>query len=139
MTVPTDLSGQNRLSKFLDDCQFLGPVRFVAMNDGAILEAVGNFENLRINETANGKFATVADEGGEFECHLNVDKISGIKMLKKFAKDQSYELYIIRFTDSEEKTVLSAMLHGKEGVYEEGAVDYWKKLKDAFGEDQKII
>jgi hypothetical protein len=36
------------------------------------------------------------------------------------------------------KTVLSAMLHGDKGEYEEGAVAYWTKLRDAFGADQKL-
>jgi hypothetical protein len=43
MTLPADLEGQTRLKKFLEDCELLGPVRFVAMTDGAILETVGSF------------------------------------------------------------------------------------------------
>ena len=35
------------LERFLGDLEFLGPVRFVVQGPGAILEAIGSFENLR--------------------------------------------------------------------------------------------
>lgn len=49
-----------------------------------------------------------------------------------------YELYITRFLDAEGETVLSAMLHGKDGSYEPGATDYWEKLRETFGAEQKV-
>lgn len=50
-----DLRGKERLEKFLGDCALLGPVRFVCMTDGAILEAVGSFDNLRYSDNSKGR------------------------------------------------------------------------------------
>lgn len=50
-----DLPGKERLEKFIDDCGLLGPVRFVCMTDGAILEAVGSFDNLRYSDLPKGR------------------------------------------------------------------------------------
>lgn len=50
-----DLQGRGRLEKFLADCALLGPVRFVCMTDGAILEAVGSFDNLRYSDLPKGR------------------------------------------------------------------------------------
>lgn len=50
-----DLQGRERLEKFIGDCVLLGPVRFVCMTDGAILEAVGSFDNLRYSDLAKGR------------------------------------------------------------------------------------
>lgn len=50
-----DLKGKERLEKFLGDCALLGPVRFVCMTDGAILEAVGSFDNLRYSDNPKGR------------------------------------------------------------------------------------
>ncbi|KAG5175022.1 hypothetical protein JKP88DRAFT_229445 [Tribonema minus] len=138
MTVSIDLKGKERLQKYLKDCELLGPVRFVSMNDGAILEAVGSFENLRFNDLEKGTYATLSGDDEGFECHLNIDRVNGITMLTKPAKDASHDLYITRFVDAEGKTVLSAMLQAEGGQYEEGAVAYWTKLREAFGAEQKL-
>lgn len=50
-----DLTGRERLEKFIDDCGLLGPVRFVCMTDGAILEAVGSFDNIRYSDLPKGR------------------------------------------------------------------------------------
>ena len=50
-----DLEGRERLEKFLGDCALLGPVRFVCITDGAILEAVGSFDNLRYSDLPKGR------------------------------------------------------------------------------------
>ena len=50
-----DLKGRERLEKFIGDCVLLGPIRFVCMTDGAILEAVGSFENLRYSNLDKGR------------------------------------------------------------------------------------
>lgn len=49
-----------------------------------------------------------------------------------------HDLYITRFLDTEGETVLSAMLHGKDGSYEPGATDYWEKLRKTFGAEQTV-
>ena len=49
--------------------------RFVVQGPGAILEAVGSFENLRIKEIpGKGPLATVSDEDNAFECHVRYDR-----------------------------------------------------------------
>lgn len=55
--VRQDLKGRERLEKFIDDCALLGPVRFVCMTDGAVLEAVGSFDNLRYSDLPKGRRA----------------------------------------------------------------------------------
>lgn len=52
-----DLAGRERLEKFIEDCELLGPVRFVCMTDGAILESVGSFDNLRYSDQPKGRCA----------------------------------------------------------------------------------
>lgn len=52
-----DLQGRERLEKFLGDCALLGPVRFICITDGAILEAVGSFDNLRYSDLPKGRLA----------------------------------------------------------------------------------
>ncbi|CAM9786209.1 unnamed protein product [Ectocarpus sp. 6 AP-2014] len=136
-SIPSDLKGRERLEKFLGDCALLGPTRFVSVTDGAILEAVGSFDNLRYTDLPKGRYATVS-EGKGFECHLNCDKVKSIKMVTKQSPGGSFDLYITRFLDEEGNTLLSAMLHGVDGAYEPGAAGYWDKLRKTFGEDQSV-
>lgn len=59
------------VKRFLGDLEFLGPTRFVVVGTGAILEAVGSFENLRVKEIPDkGPLVTVSSEDNDFECHL---------------------------------------------------------------------
>eukprot|EP00752_Nemacystus_decipiens_P002425 g2285.t1 len=136
-SIPSDLQGRERLEKFLADCALLGPVRFVCMTEGAILEAVGSFDNLRYSDLPKGRYATVS-EGAGFECHLNCDKIKSINMVTKRSPSGTYDLYITRFLDEAGGTLLSAMLHGVDGAYEPGAADYWEKLRQTFGAEQTV-
>lgn len=50
------MEGRERLEKFLGDCALLGPTRFVCVTDGAILEAVGSFDNLRYTDLPKGRW-----------------------------------------------------------------------------------
>ena len=47
MAAVDGIEGKARLKQFLQDLELLGPVRFVALTDGAILEAVGSFGESR--------------------------------------------------------------------------------------------
>lgn len=139
MATVDAVAGKERLRKFLEDCELLGPVRFVALTEGAILEAVGSFDNLRYTELEKGTYATVSDGDSTFEAHLNCDRVASVNMLTKPNKEGTSELYITRFSDGQGNTLLSATLHaGEGGDYEDGAVAYWKKLQGAFGEQQQI-
>lgn len=61
-----------------------------------------------------------------------------INMVTKRSKDNDFDLYITRFLDEKGDTLLSAMLHSTDGVYEPGATDYWQKLRKSFGAEQTI-
>ncbi|CAM9569298.1 unnamed protein product [Choristocarpus tenellus] len=136
-SLPKDLEGSERLERFLEDFEILGPMRFVSVKEGAILECVGSFENFRSSDQSKGRYLTVSNESG-FECHINTDKVKSISMVTKPSKDEKYELYITRLYDAKGDVILAALIHGVDGVYEEGAVEYWKKLRDVFGAEQEL-
>jgi hypothetical protein len=48
------------LKSFLQDMKAVGAVRFVVVGPGAILEAVGSFDNLRYSSSLKGTLATVS-------------------------------------------------------------------------------
>lgn len=64
--------------------------------------------------------------------------VQSVQMVTKPSPAGDYELYITRFLDENGETMLSAMLHGKEGSYEPGAADYWEKLRTTFGAEQSV-
>lgn len=59
-------------------------------------------------------------------------------MVTKTSPAGEHELYITRFLGDKGETVLSAMLHAVDGVYEPGATDYWEKLRKTFGAEQSV-
>lgn len=97
------------LTEYLEDLQSLSTVRFVVIGNGAILETVGSFSNLRYSETTKGKLATVSTENPCFECHLRINKIAKVKnvIVTKFDK----KLFISRFLSGDDTTLLSVILH----------------------------
>jgi hypothetical protein len=94
--------------EFLQDCKSLGLVRFVVVGNGAILESMGEFQNLRYTETSKGMLATVSTESPAFECHLYLNEIKSIKpvLVNKFDKN----LRVFRFLSGEDKTLLSVIM-----------------------------
>uniref|UniRef100_A0A6U1NZN9 Uncharacterized protein n=1 Tax=Fibrocapsa japonica TaxID=94617 RepID=A0A6U1NZN9_9STRA len=133
------LEGIPRLEKFFQDSSLLGAVRFVVVTDGAILETVGSYENMKINDLDKGKFATFKNSDKSFECHVNMDEVAKITMSTKNAKQGDRILYITRFYDNADKLILSSMLHPEEeGNYEDGSVEWWEQLREVFGEDQRL-
>jgi hypothetical protein len=58
-------------------------------------------DNLRFSELEKGTYATLSDEAGQFECHLNCDNIAAINMVTKPNKEGDSELYITRFLDTQ--------------------------------------
>ena len=63
----TAIDIEGSLLEYLQGAKNLGPVRFVVVGSGAILETVGSFDNLRFAETAKGILATVSTEQPNFE------------------------------------------------------------------------
>jgi len=120
---------------FLRDLEFLGPCRFVVVGPGAILEAVGAFEDMRVDE-AKG-LATVSTETG-FECHVRLSQVEKATFVAKESADKT--LHIVRLIGSEGKSLLSAILSPEEPgeEIESGAIEYWSKLKERFGEEVQL-
>ena len=101
--------GSPSLLDFLVDSQKLGFVRFVVVGSGAILEAVGTFDNLSVSQSTQGKLATVSLQDPCFECHIRLDEVKQVQNLsgEKFGKLRR----VTKFKDGSGKTVLSAILH----------------------------
>ena len=131
---------QDILKEFLIDAESLGQNRFVVVGNGAILESVGSFNELRYAETPKGLLATFSTEDNKgnnnFELHLRVNEIESIKFLEieKFDK----VLHIIRFCGQEGQTHLSAILaHDDDSSDSDDSmkstkVQEWKHLKDKY-------
>ena len=97
-------SEQVTVERFLGDLEYLGACRFVVVGNGAILEAVGAFEELRKNDKG---LATVSTDTG-FECHI---KLADVKSAAFATKDSSGKtLHIIRLLGGEGKPIMSAIL-----------------------------
>lgn len=105
-----------KLGAFLLDAKCLGAVRFVVVGSGAILEAVGSFDNLRYADTPKGRLATVSTESPCFECHIKLTEVKSVKnvVVQKFER----QLRITRFLGADGATMLSAILHQSESVSE---------------------
>ena len=80
----------------------------VVVGEGAILETVGNFNNLRYSNTSKGQLATVSSENPCFECHIRLDCIKKVKFVE-VTKEEGKVLRIIRFQDGD-KALLSAIM-----------------------------
>ena len=108
--IITSLNTVFTLNDYLLDSEKLGTVRFVVVGSGAILETVGSYSNLRYSESVKGKLATISWENPyPFECHLRINEIKTIKHIEidKFGN----RLYIARYLDSNQSTILSSILH----------------------------
>ena len=106
------------LREYLQECNSLGSVRFVVVGEGAILETVGSFDNLRFSETPNGLLATLSTDNPCFECHIRCFKIDHCQQVVVAKNGKT--LKIMRFngrapSDGVVTTYLSAILHGAEG------------------------
>jgi hypothetical protein len=72
---------------------------------------------------------------GEFEFHLNLDRVVAIKFEAGQAKRGHFPTYAIRFMKADDKPALSAFLQwGKPGDYAEGQVQAWELLRAEYGE-----
>ena len=120
----TAIDIEGSLLEYLQEAKNLGPVRFVVVGSGAILETVGSFDNLRFAETAKGILATVSTEQPNFECHIRMNEIKEIRMVE--VNRGGKDMYISRFIDAQGSTVLSSILHGEQYIGE------WKSLKSKF-------
>ena len=99
------------------------------------VEAVGAFEDLRTNDKG---LATVSTDTG-FECHIRLAEVTGATFVSKESADKT--LHIVRLLNAEKKTLLSAILSAEtpgEAV-EEGAIEYWSKLRDRFGDEVELM
>ena len=120
----TAIDIEGSLLEYLQEAKNLGPVRFVVVGSGTILETVGSFDNLRFAETAKGILATVSTEQPNFECHIRMNEIKEIRMVE--VNRGGKDMYISRFIDAQGSTVLSSILHGEQYIGE------WKSLKSKF-------
>jgi hypothetical protein len=120
--------------RFLGDLEFLGPCRFIVQGQGAILEAVGAFDDLRLSETPKGSSLATVSVDDTFECHINLDKVQAAAFVTKSSANGGKQLYLVRLLDAEDTSLLSVMLHASADGYEEGAVEFWTQLRDRFGD-----
>ncbi|KAJ1414277.1 hypothetical protein B484DRAFT_454869 [Ochromonadaceae sp. CCMP2298] len=116
------------LLDFLTDSQKLGYVRFVVVGGGAILEAVGTFDNLRVSDSSKGRLATVSLEEPCFECHIRLDEVAQVKHIEVEKFERS--LRVTRFLGRDGGTLLSAILHEESAV----SVQAWEDMRRKYGE-----
>ena len=117
---------------FIEDLEFLGPCRFVVVGNGAILEAIGEFTELRQND--NG-LATVSNDDNSFECHIRMGEVKKAAFVKK-EKPDGKTMHITRLMDADGKSLLSAILAGEDGgEVDPGAIKFWENLRDRFGDE----
>lgn len=132
---PAVLEDALTVEHFLEDLEFLGPCRFVVMGNGAILEAIGAFEDLRLAPEKG--LATVSTDTG-FECHIKLAEVKSAAFATKESGDKT--LHIVRLRGAEKQSLLSAILSAEtpgESV-EDGAIEYWAKLRERFGEEVEL-
>lgn len=132
-TAPRMMAEPIGVRRFLGDLEFLGPCRFIVQGSGAILEAVGAFDDMRMSETLKGSSLATVSVDDTFECHINLDKVQAAAFVTK-AGANGKQLYIVRLLDAEDTSLLSVMLHAGAEGYEEGAVEFWTQLRDRFGD-----
>jgi len=121
-----------KLTDFLQDSAALGTVRFVVVGNGAILETIGSFSNLRYSETTKGRLATLSSDNPIFECHIRLSQVKVIKMIevsKALPTGANKLLYVVRFLSAEGETLLSSILHGVEGREN---ITSWTSLKEKY-------
>ena len=121
------------LREYLEECKGLGPVRFVVSGNGAILETIGSFENLRFSELPSGKLATVSTETPRFECHIRCNKVEAAHQV--VVEKNGKKLKIIRFNgrdpEGSQTTFLSAIVHREEGS--DNGDGCFEKLQERYG------
>jgi Haemin-degrading HemS.ChuX domain len=126
------------LREYLQECNSLGPVRFVVVGEGAILETVGSFDNLRFSETPKGLLATLSTDDPCFECHIRCFKIDHCQQV--VVEKNGKTLKIMRFNgrapsgdDGVVTTFLSAILHGSDPVGDKAFEDLQIKYGPVVG------
>ena len=103
----------------------------MVQGEGAILEAVGAFEELRVARGPKGPLATVS-VGDSFECHVRLKEVASASFVSK-EKPDGKALHIVRLLDKEGESLLSAILHEGPDGYEDGAVSFYERLREKFG------
>ena len=104
---------------------------------GAILEAIGCFEDLRINDKG---LATVSNDDCTFECHVKLGAVRSAQFATK-ESPQGRTMHIVRLLGADDATLLSAILQPDEpgGEVEEGAIQFFEKLRNKFGERPALV
>jgi Haem utilisation ChuX/HutX len=145
----TDTSGAGsadtvaKVRAFLADARELGTVRFIAVADGAVLEAVGRFDYPMAEFSPPGRddtFLTLATEDRTFECHLKASAVRRITLTVDSTKDGSgATLPVVRFFGESARPMLSVSLMWEPsrgpGHYLHGAEDAFAALRDQYGGD----
>ncbi|AFY60043.1 ChuX/HutX family heme-like substrate-binding protein [Synechococcus sp. PCC 6312] len=121
------------LDAFLADCESLGRLRLVVTNDVAVLEIQSPLTKVFYADLPQGRYANM--HAGDFEFHLNLDQVIGVKFEAGQAKRGNFPTYAIRFMKTEDKPALSAFLQwGKPGEYAPGQVQAWETLREKYGD-----
>jgi hypothetical protein len=141
----TDAGTVAKVRAFISAARELGTVRFVAVADGAVLEAVGRFDYPLAEFTVPGRgtFLTLATEDRLFECHLNASGVRRITMSEDLTKDGSgAKLPVIRFHGGGPRPMLSVSLMWEPslgpGHYLHGAEEAFDALRDQYGSEYSL-
>mmetsp|Transcript_4070 Transcript_4070/g.15716 ORF Transcript_4070/g.15716 Transcript_4070/m.15716 type:complete len:193 (+) Transcript_4070:2463-3041(+) len=150
-----EVAKPHTLEEFLAECHTLGPMRFVVIGNGAILEAAGEFSNMRHSTTPKGELLTFSassatDANGllSFELHLRPDNVRSIEMVEKLV-DEEKKLLILRFRGQTEHqpakethshVILSAILKvGGDDASHPDCVEQWYHMREQFGDSWVVV
>jgi len=83
-----------------------------------------------VSDTPKGQLATVS-VGDTFECHVRLGEVKFATFANKEGASGK-QLYIVRLLDEDSGPLLSIILHTGADGYEEGAVEFWTKVRARF-------
>ena len=95
-------------------------------------EATGCFENLRTKNS----LTTVSNDDNSFECHVRLDQVRSAQFATKDSGDRT--LHIVRLKGEDGTALLSAILKPDTGE-EEGAIQFFEKLRERFGDEPALV
>ena len=102
-----------------------------------------HFEEAKITKipklTGDYELLTLAQSSKEFECHINVEKLATIEMTSSKAKQGDWQLHVIRFKNVDDRALVTALLPGRQGVYDDTDLKKWEAVKERFGELQQLL
>eukprot|EP00873_Tetraselmis_striata_P000910 jgi/Tetstr1/421174/TSEL_012216.t1 len=133
--VLAQASGREGVKAVIEGLSALGPLRFICIGDGGILEVAQKFDQVSYNDIPNkGTYCTLKTDDRGFEAHIALDKVSEGKLVKSKPRQGDYDIYKVSFLRDGGGSLMTCLLHGPDGNYEPGAVEAWEALRDASGE-----